>query len=179
MVQMRHADAMDCYLQEEYKLIMNAIFLNSNDWLTIVSRLALALLVGFAIGFNRQRRCKPADIKTFMLVSMGSALFVMIPLLAQGDSLNANADVLSRTIQGVATGVGFIGAGLILQEFPKESTTPKIWGLTTAASVWIVAALGAAVGCGLWQIGVVGTLFTLATLIGFQLNYKLASKDKK
>ncbi len=153
---------------------MSAIFLNSNDWLHILLRLALALLMGFTIGFNRKRNGRQADIKTFMLVGMGSALFVMIPLQAAGsDNLGATANALSRTIQGVTSGVGFIGAGLILQECPKESSVPKVSGLATAASIWIVAALGAAIGCGLWHLGVLGTLFTLATLIGIKRNRKL------
>jgi putative Mg2+ transporter-C (MgtC) family protein len=155
---------------------MSAIFLTNNDWLHILLRLALALLVGFMIGFNRQRNGKPADIKTFMLVGMGSALFVMIPLLAGGDSLDSTTNALSRTIQGVTSGVGFIGAGLILQECPKESSVPKVSGLATAASIWIVAALGAAIGCGLWHLGVLGTLFTLATLICVKGNRKLDSR---
>ena len=87
-----------------------------------------------------------------MLVSMGSALFVMIPLQAEGDSPFAATNALSRTIQGVSTGVGFIGAGLILQDSSRESTPPKVRGLTTAASVWIAAGIGAAIGCGLWQM---------------------------
>ncbi|MBW4505099.1 MAG: MgtC/SapB family protein [Scytonematopsis contorta HA4267-MV1] len=155
---------------------MSAIFLNSNDWLHILLRLALALLMGFTIGFNRKRNGRQADIKTFMLVGMGSALFVMIPLLAGGGNLSATTNALSRTIQGVTSGVGFIGAGLILQECPKESSVPKVSGLATAASVWIVAALGAAIGCGLWHLGVLGTLFTLATLIGIKRNRSIDSR---
>ena len=90
-----------------------------------------------------------------MLVSMGAALFVMIPLQAEGDSPYAATNALSRTIQGVTTGVVFLGAGLILQQSSKSSETPKVRGLTTAASVWIAAALGAAIGCGFWQMGVI------------------------
>jgi putative Mg2+ transporter-C (MgtC) family protein len=158
---------------------MSAIFLNSNDWLRILLRLALALLVGFMIGFNRQKNGKSADIKTFMLVGMGSALFVMIPLQAGVNSIGVTTDAVSRTIQGVTSGVGFIGAGLILQECPKESRLPKVSGLATAASIWIVAALGAAIGCGLWHLGILGTLFTLATLIGVKQNRKLDNRKQK
>jgi putative Mg2+ transporter-C (MgtC) family protein len=153
-----------CHIQEKYKL-MSAMFLGSDDWLRIALRLALALSVGFMVGFNRQRGSRSASMRTFMLVSMGSALFVMIPLQSGSDSAESTANALSRTIQGVASGVGFIGAGLILQESSKESSLPKVRGLTTAASVWIVAALGAAIGCGLWQMGVLGVIFTLLTLI--------------
>lgn len=81
-----------------------------------------------------------------MLVSMGAALFVMIPLQAEGDSPFASTNALSRTIQGVTTGVGFLGAGLILQQSPKKSAVPKVRGLTTAACIWTSAGLGAAIG---------------------------------
>ncbi|WP_442943104.1 MgtC/SapB family protein [Nostoc sp.] len=97
---------------------------------------------------------------------MGAALFVMIPLQAEGESPYAATNALSRTIQGVATGVGFLGAGLILQESPRKSATPKVKGLTTAACIWTAAGLGAAIGCGLWQMGLLGGLLTLITLSG-------------
>ncbi|AFY86391.1 MULTISPECIES: MgtC/SapB family protein [Chroococcidiopsis] len=145
---------------------MSMMFLHSNDWLHIAFRLSLALLVGCLIGINRERKGRPAGMRTFMLVSMGAALFVMIPLQAEGDSPYAATNALSRTIQGVTTGVGFLGAGLILQQSSKRSETPKVRGLTTAASVWIAAALGAAIGCGFWQMGVIGALLTLVTLSG-------------
>ncbi len=103
-----------------------------------------------------------------MLVSMGAALFVMIPLQAEVDSPYAATNALSRTIQGVATGVGFLGAGLILQEAPRKSAVPKVRGLTTAACVWTSAGLGAAIGCGLWQMGLLGGLLTLITLSGMK-----------
>jgi putative Mg2+ transporter-C (MgtC) family protein len=100
-------------------------------------------------------------MRNFMLVSMGAALFVMIPLQAEGDSPFAATNALSRTIQGVTTGVGFLGAGLILQQSPGQSEVPKVKGLTSAASVWIASALGAAIGCG-----ILGALLTLLTLSG-------------
>ncbi|MFH7029425.1 MAG: MgtC/SapB family protein [Heteroscytonema crispum UTEX LB 1556] len=145
---------------------MGAMFITADDWLHLGFRLILAMLVGCVIGFNRERGGRSAGMRTFMLVSMGSALFVMIPLQAEGDSPFAATNALSRTIQGVATGIGFLGAGLILQPSPQEAEIPKVRGLTTAASVWIAAALGAAIGCGLWQMGVLGALLTLVTLSG-------------
>ncbi|MBD2524614.1 MULTISPECIES: MgtC/SapB family protein [unclassified Nostoc] len=145
---------------------MGPMFITANDWPHIAFRLSLALLVGCLIGFNRQQGGRPAGMRTFMLVSMGAALFVMIPLQAEGDSPYAATNALSRTIQGVATGIGFLGAGLILQESPRKSATPKVKGLTTAACVWTAAGLGAAIGCGLWQMGLLGGLLTLITLSG-------------
>ena len=133
---------------------------------SIAFRLSLALLIGCLIGFNRQQGGRLAGMRTFMLVSMGAALFVMIPLQAEGESPYAATNALSRTIQGVATGIRFLGAGLILQESPRKSATPKVKGLTTAACVWTAAGLGAAIGCGLWQMGLLGGLLTLITLSG-------------
>ncbi|MBD2627391.1 MgtC/SapB family protein [Trichormus variabilis] len=145
---------------------MNPMFLAANDLPHIAFRLTLALLVGCIIGLNRQKGGRPAGMRTFMLVSMGAALFVMIPLQVEGESPYAATNALSRTIQGVTTGVGFLGAGLILQESPRRDEVPKVRGLTTAASVWIAAGLGAAIGCGLWQMGLLGALLTLITLSG-------------
>jgi putative Mg2+ transporter-C (MgtC) family protein len=98
---------------------MREMFFSSSDWQSITVRLAVALLVGGIIGFNRQQGGRPAGIRTFMIVSMGAALFVMIPLqieldrnfdlnvMAQSTALNA----MARITQGVATGVGFLLAG--------------------------------------------------------------------
>lgn len=148
---------------------MNQMFLHSTDWSTLAFRLGMAMLVGLLIGWNRQQGNRPAGIRTFMLVTIGSALFVMIPLQAEGDNSFASTNALSRTIQGVTTGVGFLGAGLILQQVPsKKNAQPKIQGLTTAASIWVAASLGAAVGCGLWQMGLLGAIATWFTLSGVQ-----------
>jgi putative Mg2+ transporter-C (MgtC) family protein len=142
------------------------MLISSTDWLSLSFRLTLALIVGCVIGLNRQQGGRPAGMRTFMLVSMGSALFVMIPLQADGESTFATTNALSRTIQGVTTGVGFLGAGLILQQTSRRSGVTKVRGLTTAASVWTAAALGAAIGCGLWEMGLIGALLTLITLSG-------------
>ncbi|HIK06783.1 MAG TPA: MgtC/SapB family protein [Trichormus sp. M33_DOE_039] len=152
------------------------MLITPNDWPHIAFRLALALVVGCMIGLNRQQGGRPAGMRTFMLVSMGASLFVMIPLQAEGDSPYAATNALSRTIQGVATGVGFLGAGLILQESPRKSDMPKVRGLTTAACVWTAAGLGAAIGCGLWQMGLIGGVLTLITLSGVKrLNRSLGT----
>lgn len=148
---------------------MTHMLINATDWLNLTFRLALAMLVGCIIGLNRQKGGRPAGMRTFMLVSLGAAMFVMIPLQAEGDSSFATTNALSRTIQGVTTGVGFIGAGLILQQTSTPNygvEPPKVKGLTTAASIWTAAALGAAIGCGLWEMGLIGALLTLITLSG-------------
>ncbi|HEY9635435.1 MAG TPA: MgtC/SapB family protein [Coleofasciculaceae cyanobacterium] len=145
---------------------MGSMFINSNDWVSLIFRLTLALLVGCLIGLNRQQGGRPAGIRTFMLVSLGAAMFVMIPLQAEGDSPYAATNALSRTVQGVATGVGFIGAGMILQQSHRELGRLEVKGLTTAATIWVAAGLGAAIGCGLWQMSLIGAILTLVILSG-------------
>lgn len=154
---------------------MSSMYINSSDWEGLIFRLSMALLVGCLLGLNRQQGGKPAGIRTFMLVSMGAAMFVMIPLQAEGDSPYAATNALSRTIQGVATGVGFIGAGMILQQSQREHGKLEIKGLTTAATIWVAAGLGAAIGCGLWRMSLIGAIGTLVTLSGVKKVKKAVS----
>ena len=124
----------------------------------IVLRLLLAALLGGLVGFQRERIGKSAGLRTHMLVALGSAFFVMIPYQA-GMPL---AD-LSRVLQGVITGVGFLGAGTILKRPAEE----HIEGLTTAAGLWLTAAVGCAAGMGREASAVLGTVlafFILALL---------------
>jgi putative Mg2+ transporter-C (MgtC) family protein len=108
----------------------------------VVLRLFAAMAMGAIVGFQRERAGKAAGLRTHMLVAMGSALFVL------GCSASEmSMEGLSRVIQGIATGIGFIGAGAILKLHEER----EIEGLTTAASVWMTAAVGVAAGMG--QIG--------------------------
>ncbi|TAD79075.1 MAG: MgtC/SapB family protein [Oscillatoriales cyanobacterium] len=127
-----------------------------HKWLDLLTRLGLAILVGATIGIDRQLRHKPAGIRTHMLVSIGAALFALIPL-----ELGASIEAVSRSIQGVATGVGFLGAGEILRQKGK---TEKVKGLTSAAAIWVAAALGFAAGCGLWALATWGSLLVFLVL---------------
>lgn len=108
----------------------------------VLVRVAVAAALGGLLGAERERAGKAAGLRTHMLVALGAALFVLFPAeagMSTGD--------LSRVVQGVATGIGFIGAGTIL----KRAESDEIQGLTTAASVWLTAAIGMAVGAGqLW-----------------------------
>jgi putative Mg2+ transporter-C (MgtC) family protein len=108
----------------------------------VVIRVIAAALLGALLGWERERAGKAAGLRTHMLVALGAALFVLFPAEAGmpiGD--------LSRVIQGVATGIGFIGAGTIL----KRPEAEQVEGLTTAASIWLTGAIGMAVGAGqLW-----------------------------
>ncbi len=108
----------------------------------VLVRVVIAAALGGLLGAERERAGKAAGLRTHKLVALGAALFVLFPAeagMSTGD--------LSRVIQGVATGIGFIGAGTIL----KRTDSDEIHGLTTAASIWLTAAIGMAVGAGrLW-----------------------------
>ncbi len=141
-------------------------YLSSNDWLNISFRLCIALLIGAIIGLEREVKRKPAGLRTHMLVSFGSAIFTVIPL--QTGELQFSLDALSRVIQGIASGVGFLGAGEIVRQSSQQSQQLEIKGLTSAAAIWVSAALGIAAGCGLWQLGLIGAVLTFLVLKFFK-----------
>ncbi|MBD2296155.1 MgtC/SapB family protein [Anabaena sphaerica FACHB-251] len=140
----------------------NPYYIASNDWLNICFRLCLALLIGSIIGLERQLKRKPAGLRTHMLVSLGSAVFTITAIQVGGEKISA--DALSRVIQGIAAGVGFLGAGEILRESSQKSQSIEIHGLTSAAAIWVAAALGIASGCGLWQLGLIAAVLTVIVL---------------
>ncbi|MEH2176038.1 MgtC/SapB family protein [Nostoc sp.] len=144
----------------------NTYYLATNDWLNISFRLCVALLIGAVIGLERQIRHKPAGLRTHMLVSLGSALFTLI--IMQTGGLQASPDALSRVIQGIAAGVGFLGAGEIVRQSSQESQQLEIHGLTSAAAIWVSSALGIAAGCGLWQLGLISAILTFLVLNVFK-----------
>ncbi|MBD2778588.1 MgtC/SapB family protein [Iningainema tapete] len=146
--------------------MLNNYYLSPNDWLNITIRLCFALLVGAIIGLERQLQHKPAGLRTHMLVCFGSAIFTLIPLLT--GAAHPSPDSVGRVIQGIVTGVGFLGAGEIVRETPQERARAEIHGLTSAAAIWVSAALGIACGCGLWQLGLIGTLLSLLVLKFFK-----------
>jgi putative Mg2+ transporter-C (MgtC) family protein len=123
----------------------------------MVVRLGMATLLGGVVGFEREQEGKAAGLRTHMLVGLAAALFTVAPLEA-GMSV---AD-LSRVLQGIAAGIGFIGAGTIL----KLTGQQEIRGLTTAASLWLTAAVGIAVGIGHLWLPVVAVLLAIAILAG-------------
>jgi putative Mg2+ transporter-C (MgtC) family protein len=146
--------------------LSNTYYLATNDWLNISFRLCLALLIGAIIGLERQVRRKPAGLRTHMLVSFGSAVFTLI--IMQTDGSLSSRDALSRVIQGIAAGVGFLGAGEIVRQSSEESQRLEIHGLTSAAAIWVSAALGIAAGCGLWQLALIAALLTFLVLTVFK-----------
>lgn len=134
-------------------------------------RLMLAVILGGVLGYERQRSGKPAGLRTHMLVSLGAALFVLVPLQA-GMPVN---DV-SRVLQGVIAGIGFLGAGAII----KMSEEGQIKGLTTAASIWLTAAIGVAAGMGREATAVFATLLALIILGALhKLDKHISAKQKK
>ncbi|HAZ43279.1 MAG TPA: hypothetical protein DDW76_31050 [Cyanobacteria bacterium UBA11369] len=141
--------------------------LPANDWLNLFFRLILSLIVGAIIGLERQLRRKPAGLRTHMLVSFGSAIFVLIPL--ELGAAQHNFDAVSRVIQGVAAGIGFLGAGEILRESQPNGRSMPVRGLTSAAAIWVSAGLGVAAGCGLWQLGLIGAFLSWVILSIFKI----------
>ncbi|KAF1054642.1 MAG: Protein SrpB [Stenotrophomonas maltophilia] len=118
-------------------------------------RLALAALLGGVIGFEREAKGKAAGLRTHMLVTLGAALFITV--LQQS---GAGDDALSRVIQGITAGIGFLCAGTIL----KGDDTHRVRGLTTAAGLWLSTAIGIAVGSGHAATAVLGTLMAVLVL---------------
>ncbi|MDF2463737.1 MAG: methyltransferase [Ramlibacter sp.] len=123
----------------------------------VVMRLLIAALLGGMLGLQREYHGKEAGVRTHMLVAIGSALFVLVPLQAGADAAD-----LSRVIQGVVAGVGFLCAGTILKI--TGSGDEQVRGLTTAAGIWLTAAIGIAVGLGREMTGVLCTVLALAVL---------------
>lgn len=132
--------------------------------LETVMRLLLALLLGGAIGFERQRLSWAAGLRTHMLVCIGSALIMIVSQYGFKESLSKDFVVLdpSRVAAQVVSGIGFLGAGTIL--FLKNT----IKGLTTAASLWVVAGVGLGIGGGLYLASVSTTVFVLVILAGIK-----------
>ncbi len=123
----------------------------------LLVRISMAMLMGAIIGLQRERHGKPAGLRTHILVAMGTALFV-IGAIESGMS----SDGISRVIQGLTTGIGFIGAGAIL----KYTNKGEIQGLTSAAGIWATAAVGVAVGLGLLGLAVLSVILIWFVLAG-------------
>jgi putative Mg2+ transporter-C (MgtC) family protein len=149
-------------------------FHEKDDFWRIVVRLAIAALLGAIVGVQRERSGKPAGIRTHMLVASGSALFVLGAL-----EFGMDSDPLSRVIQGLITGIGFLGAGAILKLEEKR----QIEGLTTAAGIWLTAGIGLVVGLGRFGLALVSVVlawFVLAVVkwLDRWLNRDVADANK-
>lgn len=130
---------------------------NEEEVTRILLRLLMAALLGAVLGFEREHKGKSAGVRTHMLVSMGAALFVLAPSMAGADE-----QALSRVIQGIVAGIGFLGAGTILKGNGKDPSHVK--GLTTAAGLWMTAAIGTAAGMGREATALISTVLALLVL---------------
>ncbi|BBR54338.1 MULTISPECIES: MgtC/SapB family protein [Pseudomonas] len=123
----------------------------------ILVRLLMAAVLGAVLGFEREHKGKSAGVRTHMLVCLGAALFVLAPSMAGADE-----QALSRVVQGIVAGIGFLGAGTILKGNGQETSHVK--GLTTAAGLWMTAAIGTAAGVGREATAVISTVLALLVL---------------
>lgn len=141
----------------------------------IISQLLLAVILGGLIGFERELKRKEAGLQTYSLVSLGTCLFTVISFglfnfFVTNPALSFDP---SRIIQAIAVGIGFIGAGVI---FHREMVTQ---GLTTAAGLWVTAAIGIAVGVKLYFLAIIGTFLTILILAGFGLLEEKIFKERQ
>ncbi|NDY83754.1 MgtC/SapB family protein [Orrella sp. NBD-18] len=125
--------------------------------LDIISRLGLALLAGIIIGLNRWMHHKSAGIRTHSMVALGASVAML--LISQHSYTDAQAQ--SRVLQGIVTGIGFLGAGVII----RENSSKRVHGLTTAASIWTCALLGAAFGAGAFSLAITALAMMMLTLL--------------
>lgn len=138
--------------------------------LSIIYRLALAAVLGIILGIEREYVGKSAGMRTYMLVSFGSALFTVLSAEGFNNYLGVTDFDPSRIVSQIVMGVGFIGAGLII--FQEN----KIRGLTTAAEMWVVAAIGVAAGLQFYTVAIFSTIFILLILSGtryFDFEFKI------
>ena len=128
-----------------------------SPWLEMILRLLLAAALGAGIGYQRERAGKAAGVRTHVLVSSGAALFTLASIYGFGGAV---VDI-SRVAAGVVVGIGFIGAGVIL----RGQREKEVAGLTTAATIWITAAVGLAAGAGMYLISVIATAVAVGVLL--------------
>jgi len=131
--------------------------MNLSPLLEMILRFLLAVALGAGIGFQRERAGKAAGLRTHILVSSGAALFTLVSIYGFGD---AEVDI-SRVAAGVVLGIGFIGAGVIL----RGQREKEVAGLTTAATIWMTAAVGLAAGTGMYLVSVIATAVVVGILL--------------
>jgi putative Mg2+ transporter-C (MgtC) family protein len=135
-----------------------------SEW-EFLARAAVAAILGGTLGLDREMRRAAAGVRTYALVGMGAAAFIAAVILiaqtveADPSTLNDNQ---SRMAAGLVAGVGFLGAGAILR------TSERIRGLTTAASIWVTAAIGLLIGTGSWILGIGVTILALIIIVGLR-----------
>jgi len=130
--------------------------INFHELAHIVAKIIIATILGGLVGAEREIHGHGAGFRTHMMVSMGTAMFVMGAM----DITAATPGDLTRVVQGIATGIGFLGAGTIL----KLTDKLEVKGLTTASSIWLAAAVGTATGLGQYALAIIGTVIAVAVL---------------
>ena len=128
-----------------------------SPWLEAILRFLLAVALGAGIGYQRERAGKAAGMRTIILVSAGAALFTLVSVYG----FDAEGVDISRVAAGVVVGVGFIGAGVIFRGRQEE----EVAGLTTAATIWVSAAIGLTAGAGMYLISVIAAAVILIILL--------------
>jgi putative Mg2+ transporter-C (MgtC) family protein len=128
-----------------------------SPWLEMILRLLLAAALGAGIGYQRERAGKAAGVRTHILVSSGAALFTLVSIYGFSGAV---VDI-SRVAAGVVVGIGFIGAGVIL----RGQREKEVAGLTTAATIWLTAAIGLAAGAGMYLVSVIATAIAVGILL--------------
>jgi putative Mg2+ transporter-C (MgtC) family protein len=126
----------------------------------VAVRVLIATLVGGILGSNRELHGKAAGVRTHALVSLGAAIVTVVMLRQEVGGLAVDPNAIGRIIQGILTGIGFLGAGVILRD-----AGGKVSGLTTAATIWVCAALGIVCGLGYWSLLGVSVGLILAVLL--------------
>jgi putative Mg2+ transporter-C (MgtC) family protein len=121
----------------------------------VASRLISAVLLGAMVGLERERRGRAAGLRTHMMVALGSALFTLTPM-----EMGASASDVAQIVKGIATGIGFLGGGAIL----KLAAEREIKGLTTAAGIWLTAAIGMGAGAGKMWLCLIAALASVVIL---------------
>jgi putative Mg2+ transporter-C (MgtC) family protein len=126
-----------------------------------LARLAVALLLGAVVGWEREKGGKQAGLRTHMLVCLGSCLFTLTGLRLTLELAGTDATIdPSRVVQGIIGGIGFLGAGTLIR------TGATVKGLTTAATMWTMGAVGVAAGLGYWLLSTAGAILSLVVLRG-------------
>lgn len=123
------------------------------DMITIIIRVAVSIGIGGLIGLERELEHKPAGLRTIILVCLGSTIFMLI-----GYELGFMGSELSRIVAGVVTGIGFLGAGAIIR------ARGEVYGLTTAATIWLASGLGLAIGAGYYMLAIIACISVLVVL---------------
>lgn len=126
----------------------------------MILRLVVAVVVGGILGLNRELHGKPAGMSTHALVALGAAIAATLVLQVQGVTTISDPNAMSRVIQGTLTGIGFLGAGVIMRDAGGH-----ISGLTTAATIWVCAAIGLLCGLGYWSLIALSATLVLAVLV--------------